>query len=249
MREYENDGTANQESGKYIVHIDNFDGPLDLLWNLIKQSRIEITEVSISRITEQYISYLKLMDSLNVQVASDFILMTSELLFYKSRALLPGEEMTDEYFVPPLPPELIARLLEYKKFQQASARLREFYELKVDAFTRSNAPVEPAPDDNLIDVTLYDLLNAFARVMDSAAPVEQKEIVFDEILVSDRIMLISALLEEKEQITFTDIFGKKPGRVEVIATFLAMLEMAKTGKIRIMQHRVFGEIRLLRFTL
>jgi hypothetical protein len=113
MNESEQNAPAERDEG-YVLHIDNFDGPLDLLWGLIKKAKIDITEVSISQITEQYIAYLRLMEELNIQVASDFILMASELLYYKSRALLPGGEMEDEYFVPPLPPELIQKLLEYK---------------------------------------------------------------------------------------------------------------------------------------
>ncbi len=242
-----NNGKTEQEgTGKYIIQIDNFEGPLDLLWNLIKQARIEITEVSISSITEQYIEYLKLMESLNVQVASDFILMASELLYYKSKALLPGDDLQDEYFVPPLPPELIQKLLEYKKYQQASRSLREMFEIQVDAFPRENIIKDLIQEEDLVDVTLYDLLHAFARVMDSAVTVEQKEIIFDEILVSDRIIHVTELLRDRDQITFSDIFTERPARALVIATFLAILEMAKTGRLRLMQHRVFGEIRLFK---
>ena len=246
MQENEKDILPEKEADRPVIHIDNFDGPLDLLWNLIKKARIEITDVSISSITEQYIAYLKLMDRMNVQVASDFIVMASELLYYKSRALLPGGEMEDEYFVPPLPPELVQRLLEFKKFQDASRNFRKMFELQADSYARVNPVDTASAEPELIEVSLFDLLSAFAEVMDSAREIEQKEIVFDEILVSDRIALITELLKEKEQVLFIEIFSERPTRAEIVATFLAMLEMAKTRRLRIMQHRVFGDIRLFR---
>lgn len=246
MQENEKDTLPEKEADRPVIHIDNFDGPLDLLWNLIKKARIEITDVSISSITEQYIAYLKLMDRMNVQVASDFIVMASELLYYKSRALLPGGEMEDEYFVPPLPPELVQRLLEFKKFQDASRNFRKMFELQADSYARVNPVDTASAEPELIEVSLFDLLSAFAEVMDSAREIEQKEIVFDEILVSDRIALITELLKEKEQVLFIEIFSERPTRAEIVATFLAMLEMAKTRRLRIMQHRVFGDIRLFR---
>ncbi|MGV7930363.1 MAG: segregation and condensation protein A [Spirochaetota bacterium] len=246
MQENENESIAGKEGDRPVIHIENFDGPLDLLWGLIKKARIEITDVSISSITEQYISYLKLMEQMNIQVASDFIVMASELLYYKSKALLPGGELEDEYFVPPLPPELVQRLLEFKKFQDASRSFRRMFELQADAYARTNPVETGGAEPELIEVSLFDLLSAFAEVMDSTREIEQKEIVFDEILVSDRIALITELLREKEQVLFAEIFSQKPSRAEIVATFLAMLEMAKIKKLRIMQHRVFGDIRLLR---
>ncbi len=246
MQENEKEFIPGRDGDRPVIHIENFDGPLDLLWGLIKKARIEITDVSISSITEQYIAYLKLMERMNIQVASDFIVMASELLYYKSKALLPGGELEDEYFVPPLPPELVQRLLEFKKFQDASKGFRHMFELQADAYAREN-PVEPGgAEPELIEVSLFDLLSAFAEVMDSTGEIEQKEIVFDEILVSDRIAHITGLLKEKGQLLFAEIFTQKPSRAEIVATFLAMLEMAKTKKLKIMQHRVFGDIRLLR---
>lgn len=251
----ENETTIEKEElidkdNKYIIHIDNFDGPLDLLWNLIKKASIDITEVSISKITEQYIEYIKDMEKKNIQIASDFILMASELLYYKSKALLPGEELEDEYFVPPLPPELIQKLLEYKKFQNASMKLREKFDLQADSFTRKNFLGDLEREEDFINVSLFDLLSAFAAVMDSVKEIEQRKIIFDEILVSDRIIYITELLKVKDQILFTDIFDQNFTRISIVANFLAILEMAKMRKIKIMQHRVFGEIRIFRaFTI
>jgi len=230
----------------YVIHVENFEGPLDLLWNLIKKAKLDITEISISSITEQYIAHLKMMERMNIQVAADFIVMASELLYYKSRALLPGGDLEDEYFVPPLPPELIQKLLEYKKYQSASQEFRLRFEMRADSYTRENVLKGMFQEEELIEVSLFDLLSAFADIMDTRGEIEQQEIVFDEILVSDRISFITDLLRKAEQILFTEIFSERPNRMEIVATFLAMLEMAKTSRIRIMQHRTFGDIRILR---
>jgi len=128
-----NSDTPEKENA-YIINIDKFSGPLDVLWELIKKSKIDITEVSLSGITEQYIEFLKLMEEMDVKLASDFILLASELIYYKSRVLLPTGEVEDEYFTQPLPPELIQKLLEYKKFQKVTDELKNLYDVQNDVF-------------------------------------------------------------------------------------------------------------------
>ncbi len=246
MNEQENNSYAPDKEDSYVLHIDNFEGPLDLLWTLIKKAKLDIAEVSLSQITEQYIRYLQLMDTLNIKIATEFIWMASELLFYKSRALLPTQDMEDEYFVPPLPPELIEKLLEYKKFQQASVQLKEQYDQFADLFERKNNLEEILGSEEYIEVSLFDLLKAFADVMESQSVIESEEIVFDEILVSDKIEYITGLLKEKEMVLFSEIFSPHVNRAEIIASFLAILEMTKTAIIKIVQHKIFGDIRVVR---
>ena len=246
MNEQENNSYAPDKEDSYVLHIDNFEGPLDLLWTLIKKAKLDIAEVSLSQITEQYIRYLQLMDTLNIKIATEFIWMASELLFYKSRALLPTQDMEDEYFVPPLPPELIEKLLEYKKFQQASVQLKEQYDQFADIFERTNNLEEILGSEEYIEVSLFDLLKAFADVVESQSVIESEEIVFDEILVSDKIEYITGLLKEKEMVLFSEIFSPHVNRAEVIASFLAILEMTKTAIIKIVQHKIFGDIRVVR---
>lgn len=244
-----NSETQEKESG-YIINIEKFSGPLDVLWELIKKSKIDITEVSLSKITEQYIEFLKIMEEMDVKLASDFILLASELIYYKSRALLPAGDVDDEYFTQPLPPELIQKLLEYKKYQKVTDEFKDMYEVQNNVFIRHNVLDDLGEEEYYLDVSLYDLLKAFSNVLNSTNEVETGEIIFDEILVSERIEYIAELLKEKDAILFTEIFPSKPTKAEVIATFLAMLEMSKSRMVRIQQHRVFGEIRILRnFTL
>ncbi len=233
-----------QQDESCILHIDNFDGPLSILWELIKKSKIDITDVSLSVITEQYLGYLRLMEKLNVRIASEFISMASDLLYYKSRALLPAGRLEDEYFVPPLPPELIQKLLEYKKFQKTSEELMDHFNRQSNHFMRHNSEEISADAEDYSNVTLFDLLKAFAEVMESRVEVPQREIIFDEILVSDRIAFIDDMLKAREVIAFADLFGLKVTRPEIVATFLAILEMSKSKRIRILQHKVFGTIRI-----
>ena len=186
------------------------------------------------------------MENLNISIASEFIWMASELLYYKTVSLLPSKELEDEYFVPPLPPELIERLLEYKKFQQTSSDLRSMFENQHDLFPRINNLDSLQDDEALIEVSLFDLLRAFANVLESHSEIKQEEIIFDEILVSDKIDYIIDLLKEKEIILFIDLFYQKPGRAEIISSFLAILEMSKTQLIKLYQHKAFGDIRIKR---
>ncbi|MBN2403770.1 MAG: segregation/condensation protein A [Spirochaetes bacterium] len=248
MLEISKEDISGEKSNNYILNIENFEGPLDLLWDLIKKAKIDITEIFIAQITEQYLEYLKLMEKMNVKIASEFILMASDLLYYKSRALLPSEDIEDEYFVPPLPPDLVAKLLEYKKFQLTSLKLKNYYENYADVFNRNNEirKIDCEDGEEYIGVTLYELLDAFARILNKKEDIIRKEIVFDEILVSDMIDLIASMLEKESNIFFSDLFSDNPRRLELIVTFMAILEMAKHGKIKLLQHKVFGDIKILR---
>ncbi len=235
----------NVEKG-YVVTIDKFSGPLDILWTLIKKSKIDITEISISQITEQYLEFLKVIEKMDVKLASDFIMLASELLYYKSRALLPSGEVDDEYFTQPLPPELIEKLLEYKKYQMVSETLRDNFSKQNDVYVRENDLKELGEEEYYFDVSLFDLLKAFSNVLNDSVEVDSREIVFDEILVSDKIDAILEMLKEREEINFIEIFSRRPSRAEVIASFLAILEMSKTGMIRLRQSVIFGDILLRR---
>jgi len=234
------------QENPYILNIDKYSGPIDLLWELIKKSKIDITEISISEITEQYIAFLKLMEEMDIKVASSFILMASELIYYKSRALLPADDMKDEYFVQPLPPELIQKLLEYKKFQKASIEFKDMFEMQNNVFIRNNVYENSENEELYLEVSLYELIRAFSNVLNSAEVTAPQEILFDEILVSDKIEYITELLKENEFIIFDRIFSKKAAKAEIIVSFLAVLEMSKSGIIKVQQHRIFGDIRILR---
>jgi segregation and condensation protein A len=239
-----NNGYEHENS--YILNIDKFNGPLDLLWELIKKSKIDITEIPISEITEQYIAFLKLMEDMDIKIASSFILMASELIYYKSKALLPADEMKDEYFVQPLPPELIQKLLEYKKFQKVSNELKDMFEIQNNVYIRNTIYENSENEELYLDVSLYELIRAFSNVLNSKEVAAPQEILFDEILVSDKIEFITEMLKENEFIIFNQIFSKIATKAEIVVSFLAVLDMSKSGIIKVQQHRIFGDIRILR---
>ncbi len=239
-------GIQDESLDKYILHVENFEGPLDLLWNLIKKSKIDIIDVSISKITEQYVEYLKIMEKMNIQVASEFIQMASELLYYKSRALLPGGEIEDEYFVPPLPPELVQKLLEYKKYQLSSRKLRNMYDKQSDCYSRQINNSNMFDSSEYITMSLFDLLNAFVDILGTKKEIQEQEIIFDEILVSDRIDYIVDLLHKTEKINFHDIFPENVTKNEIVASFLAILELSKVQKVKLLQHKTFADIYIYR---
>jgi len=239
---------TNYQSGKetsrqdWVLNVDKFSGPLDLLWTLIKKSKIDITEIPLASITEQYLKFLKMMEEQNISIASEFIWMASELLYYKSIALLPAEEIEDEYFTPPLPPELIEKLLEYKKYQQASIELKEQFDLRVNSFPRVNNS-DSEEKIELTNIPLFSFLKIMADLLEAKQSAEkQGEIIFDEILVSDRIDFISSLLEKKESFLFQDLFQQQFNPIFIIASFLAILEMSKIKKVKLFQNRSFGDI-------
>ncbi|MDY6932655.1 MAG: segregation/condensation protein A [Spirochaetota bacterium] len=236
----------DQDTNKYILHIDNFEGPLDLLWSLIRKAKIDITQIYISQITDQYLDYLRLMKEMDMQIASEFILMASELLYFKSKSLLPGEEIEDEFFTLPIDHELIQKLLEYRKFQLASVNLLENIERQADFFTRDTIHTEIVNEEEFVEVSVIDLMNAFVKLLNTDGEDDNDEIILDEIHVSDIIIHILNLLRVKDQIIFTDIFSNNSHRVEIIASFLAILEMNKMSKIRLMQSVVFGNIWIFR---
>ncbi|HOM87145.1 MAG TPA: segregation/condensation protein A [Spirochaetota bacterium] len=240
--------SSQEIEAQCILHINNFEGPLDLLWELIKKSKIEITQVSIAEITDQYCNYLSLMEKINIPIAMDFIVMASELIYYKSKALLPGSDIGDEFFVPPLPPELIQKLLEFKKYQIASKNLISLHAMQSDVFARQPNPVN---NDEVVylEVNLFDLLNAFVDVLESEKEVESQSIVFDEILVSDRIILLISMLQDTEQIEFNELFPQKPARMEVVVTLLAVLEMIRIGAIAVLQNAQFGNMYIFKKSL
>ena len=240
------DESLPEEKESCVLHVSNFEGPLDLLWNLIKKAKIDIMEVSLSQITEQYIGYLRLMEKMNVAVATDFIIMASELAYYKSKALLPTGEMEDEFFIPPLPPELVQKLLEYKKFQKAGSELRNMYDLNQDSYARTQSLPEFIDSKEWHTMSLYDLLNAFAGIAGRNEKKEEKTIKFDEVLVSDKIKMLIDLLKKTDKINFFDLFSEDSTRGEIIATFLAILELTKIRRIKIMQSGNYEDIAVFR---
>ena len=230
----------------YRVEQEVFEGPLDLLLYLIKKEELDICDVSISRITDEYLEYIHLMRDLDLEVVGEFLVVAATLMQIKSRALLPDEEVTEEE-EEDLAEALIQQLAEYKKYKEAAGDLgqRELHQQNI--FSRP--PGEEKLDSEgeiLLDVGLFDLIGALSSVLERLKEGPVTEIVRDETTVSEKVEFILGLLMKEKKVNFTSAFATARSKVEAIVTFLALLELIKVQKVRVKQAGQFGEIYLYR---
>jgi segregation and condensation protein A len=235
---------------EYFVKLSLFEGPLDLLLYLVNRSEVDITKIQVSQIAKQYLEYLDLMRELNIDIAAEYLCMASTLIRLKARELLPPSEQE------PLEGEegiynreqLIAQLLEYKKYKEAAHSLRHFEAEQIGCFTRgATEQVEPLPSvDGLVpgSVSVFDLLTAFRRVLDRAAQegANQQTIAGDMVRIDDRIEHVFSVLEHDREIPFEDLFRDDMRRIVLVVTFMAILELIKMQEIFFRQEAQFGNI-------
>jgi segregation and condensation protein A len=230
----------------YQVRLEEiFEGPMDLLVHLIKKNDLDIYDIPIALITDQYLQYLELMRAMNLDYAGDFLLMASTLTQIKSRMLLPIHDDEEEEEDPMQ--EITRPLLEYLQMKSAADQLAERNLLGEKTFIRNPSRDEfmPAPDDEYIKVGLFELIDAFQKILDRIPEDHRVQLTADEISVKDKISQITEILEARETITFFELFSEKAGKHEIIVTFLAILEMVKLTLIRIVQSVKTGIIRIL----
>ena len=228
------------------IRINEFEGPLDLLLHLIKESKMDIMNIEIEKITEQYMNYLALQEKLNLEVASEYLVMAAELLEIKSKLLLPvqKEEDTEEEVDPR--EELVNRLIEYQTYKDISKVLQEKENLRKEIYTKSPENIRNYIDDEMPiagDVSLDDLMEAFKKYLErkkDSKPLNTK-VTVNEISVSSRRHDIRKILKVKGRVSFFDLFPVVTKEYEV-ATFLAILEMAKSGELIIKQDNTFSDI-------
>jgi segregation and condensation protein A len=232
----------------YKVKLEVFEGPLDLLLYLIKQDEIDIYDISLERITSQYLEYLQAFKELNIELAGEFIVMAANLIYLKSRSLLPVEQQPPEEDAAEDDPrwELIRQLIEYKKFKEAAAELhaRELEQQRI--FTREGAS-SPAIQEplQLGEVGIFQLIHAFQNVIKRIeARQDVQEIFAERFSVSEKIDAILQRVANRARVRFSDLFGAAPSRVEVVVTFLALLELIRLKQVRAMQRNVFDEIEI-----
>jgi segregation and condensation protein A len=237
----------------YKVKLDVFEGPLDLLLYLVRKDEVDIYDISIERITRQYLEYLGQMESVDVEIGGEFIVKAANLLYIKSRMLLPvdlqgpveeeGEDEDPRW-------ELIRQLIEYKKFKEAAGNLRSRDELAVKLFGRT--PVAPPSDGPATllagEVGALDLIAAFQRVIDRIEKRKgaEREIEADRFTVSEKIEFVLKVLPENEPLKFEELFAGQTTRGEVVATFLALLELVRLRHVVVEQPGPFGDILLRR---
>lgn len=238
------DPTQEDEARRdsYRVKLDVFEGPLDLLLYLIKKDEIEITDIPIAHITEQYLNYLRLMEQLDIAVAGDFLVLAATLIYIKSKMLLPpdpklaGEE--DLHEDPRA--ELVERLLEYQKFKSAANLLYSRGEIESACYTRGE--IETDESNPEVAATVIDLLRVFREMLKRAESAVEMEIQRDEITMAEKLAQIHHILAQREEINIRELFELARSKRELILTFLAFLELVKEMKVSIFQRELFGEI-------
>jgi segregation and condensation protein A len=242
-------GLSTKAYDPLVVDLPAYQGPFDLLLDLIKQNEMEIYDIEISTITEQYLAYLKQMKQYDLEIAGEFLVMAATLVYIKSRMLLPTdeEELGDEGLDPRT--ELVRKLLEYQAFREAAKELGMLEDERGKVFTRqvgsyylnSLTPEEASIDAFSAD--LYDLLNAFQSVLKGISKDKIHEIHEEVITLEQRIEELKQMLTERKEVLFRELFFKgEVTRNEIIVTFLALLEIVRSKFARAKQDKQFGEI-------
>ena len=230
----------------YKVKLDNiFEGPMDLLIHLIKKNEMDIYDIPIAIITSQYIEYLEWLKSMNIDFAGDFLVMAATLAQIKSRMLLPMHGIEADEDDPRM--EIAKPLQEYLEMKSVAEQLAERDLLGEKTFIRAyskEAFEEFKEGDEIIQVGLFELIDAFQKILANIPEPHRIELNTDAISVKERISEIIDILENQASITFYELFSAQAGKGEIIITFLALLEMVKLGLVRIAQHVASGIIRI-----
>ena len=234
---------------EYEVKIDNFEGPLDLLLHLIKESKVDIWEISIADIAEEYLAYIQRMEKLNLDIASEYLVMASELIEMKSRMLLPrqekdvGEEEEED------PKErLIRRLVEYQKYKEVTKNFKELESLRQEYYTKAPDNLKEYVEEGVVpssDVTLEDLMLAFQKFLNRKELEKplQTTVTKKEITVEERRKSIRDILTKRKRVDFFELF-EVVTKEYIVVTFLAILEMAKKQELLIKQESDFSQIMI-----
>jgi segregation and condensation protein A len=232
----------------YKVKLEVFEGPLDLLLYLIKQDEIDIYDISLERITRQYLEYLQAFKELNIELAGEFIVMAANLIYLKSRSLLPIDQQLPEEDAEEDDPrwDLIRQLIEYKKFKEAAAQLHVRERERERIFAREGGAPSLVQGPMLLEeVGIFQLINAFQTVIKRIeARQDVQEIFAERFSVSDKIDTILQRVADGARLRFADLFGAAVSRVEVVVTFLALLELIRLKQVRALQKNMFEDIEI-----
>lgn len=233
----------------YAIKLDIFEGPLDLLLYLIKKNEIDIYNIPVALITEQYLQYLKMIKSLNLDLAGEYLVMASTLIHIKSKMLLPEPEEPEEEEEEDPRAELVRQLLEYQAFKEVATNLGERPILERDVFTRAaflpeETEKSTATEEELIEVSIFELIEAFHRLVSRIDKKELLEIDLEKMSLTDIINDIMERLANEKNLTFDELLGEKKERWRIIYTFLALLELVKLRMVKAYQTSAFGVIRI-----
>ena len=232
---------------QYSVHLDKFDGPMDLLLHLIKKNELDICDISIAVITRQYLEFIKLMKDLNLEVAGDFLVMAATLLQIKSRQLLPVDDQEEQETEESDPRnELVRRLQEYQQYKEAGMLIGARALLGREVFARTvTEPLLTAAQnvEGPVEVSLFELVDAFSLLLKRIPPESFHDVApGDSLSIADCINEILSMLQERDTVAFDDLVNEEYTRERVIVTFLALLELCRLKLIRIFQGNDHGSI-------
>ena len=237
-------------SNEYKVKLEVFEGPLDLLLYLIKKDEVDIYEISIERITQQYLEFMEAFKVLDLEIAGEFVVMAANLIYMKSRSLLPVHVQPPEEEAEEDDPrwDLIRQLIEYKKFKDAAAQLSQRELDQSNLFTRLPEGPDQPVERPLGEVSVFDLIAAFNKILKRIAGRSEdlREIFEENYTVSDKIDLILKMTASGVALKFTELFANAASRTEVVVTFLALLELVRLKQLSLVQGEAFGEIELKR---
>lgn len=237
----------------YKLKLEIFEGPLDLLLYLIRKDDIDITDIPIAQVTEQYLQYIEMMKMLDLDVVGDFLVMAATLLQIKSRMLLPPDpEAQKEEQMDPRD-ELAKRLLEYKQFKEIAEALKNKETQRLDLFPRGvneelTRQLKEESREVYFEASLFDLINALSEALKRTPEEVIHEIIKEEFTVEQKIHEILHRILNEANIILKDLFAQAKTKVEVIVTFLAVLELIRLKEIKVVQKKLFGEIEIIRNT-
>jgi segregation and condensation protein A len=229
----------------YRVSLDVFHGPLDLLLFLVRRQEVDVLDIPVAAITDQYLRHLEELAAIDLERAGDFLVMASTLIAIKSRMMLPrGNEHDSDEDDPRA--ELVEQLLEYKKFKDASSLLREFARMWEKQYPRLEDPKPAAkhdPEEEPIQqLELWDLVSAFDRLMRETLATAPSTVIYDETPIETHMQRIQARLEQQAKIRFHDLFAESKHRSHIVGVFLALLELVRLARVSVEQLGDFGEI-------
>lgn len=222
------------------IHLENFEGPLDLLMHLIKKNNLDIYDIPISQITAEYLQYLEVMKSLNLDVAGEFLVMAATLMQVKAKMLLPAPEQPEGEGGPDPRGALVSMLEEYQRYKEASRDMNDRFGRFKDAFYRGS-PVFSS-EEKYLDLDFYALMDAVKRAFARAEP--SREVEADQFPIASRVEKIQKMLEGREWMLLDDVFADETKRLGVITCFMALLELVKQRKILVSQDDAYTEVRI-----
>ncbi|MFA5411473.1 MAG: segregation/condensation protein A [Candidatus Omnitrophota bacterium] len=233
----------------YKIKLEIFEGPLDLLLYLVKKDHLNIYDIPIATVTDQYLAYLELMKLLDLNIAGEFLVMAATLMQIKSKMLLPAEEQAAEEEAADPRQELVQRLLEYEKFKEIAENLRQKEAGQQEVFKR---PKPETKDESLVEkevyfeASIFDLISAFSQALKDVPKELFYEVIKDEFTIEEKVHRLLHLLLEKPYVKLSELFSQAKSKIEIIVTFLAILELIRMKEIVALQRGLFEEVEVSR---